>query len=380
MKAALVLPLAVLSACFTPTFPEGVLCTVPDRRCPGDQVCAADDRCYNTDPGPVAVDAAVGDTAGDANEGCEPLVAFTSEVGGVVDLFVSNLSGGVINLSEASGVSEFVRNPRWSPDGARLLFDSGDDIWVINRDGTGLRNLTQSAGSVEGDGQWSPNGTQVAFRSGVSGEPDFDIFLIGVTGLDSRPLVNDDKNQNQVVWSNDGGRLVYDNLLPAGVRELRVVRVTGSGDTLIASGVEPRVSPVADVVAFQAPSTFADIQAIDIGGVSQVNLTNSGNVLERDHVWSQDGTKIAWASFRDGDLEIYSMNADGSNPVNLSQNGARELFPSWSGGGTTIAFQSDRNGAQRIWLMNRDGSDPRRLTTSSAVEAEPVFSPCVEGL
>ena len=84
--------------------------------------------------------------------------------------------------------------------------------------------------------------------------------------------------------------------------------------------------------------------------------------------------KIAFTSDRDGNREIYSMNEDGSNPVNLSQNPGDDDEPSWSPANNGIAFVSDRNGNPDIWWMATDGSAPMALTQNGVLDIEPSVS------
>jgi TolB protein len=85
--------------------------------------------------------------------------------------------------------------------------------------------------------------------------------------------------------------------------------------------------------------------------------------------------KIAFDSNRDGNHEIYVMNADGSAQTRLTDNPAFDEQPAWSPDGTRIAFNSDRNGNHDIFVMNADGTNVQRLTTSSADEASASWSP-----
>jgi hypothetical protein len=113
-------------------------------------------------------------------------------------------------------------------------------------------------------------------------------------------------------------------------------------------------------------------------GSNQVNLTPDSNQSEYNPSWSPDGTKIVFTSNRDGDEEIYSMDAEGRNITRLTNSPLRDYGPSWSPDGTKIAFSSQRNGASNaeIYTMNPDGSNPTRLTNNtSADDYSPSWSP-----
>jgi TolB protein len=85
--------------------------------------------------------------------------------------------------------------------------------------------------------------------------------------------------------------------------------------------------------------------------------------------------KIAFRSFRDGNGEIYVMNADGSAQTNLSNNPAEDLYPAWSPDGSKIAFSSDRDGDYEIYVMNADGAGQTQITNNTAYDREPAWSP-----
>lgn len=91
-----------------------------------------------------------------------------------------------------------------------------------------------------------------------------------------------------------------------------------------------------------------------------VRLTDTGGYWP---TWSPDGRKIAFASERDGNSEIYVMNADGSNVTRLTDAGGN--FPAWSPDGRRIAFAS--GGGPDIYVMNADGSIVTRLTDAGAL-------------
>jgi TolB protein len=98
-------------------------------------------------------------------------------------------------------------------------------------------------------------------------------------------------------------------------------------------------------------------------------------VRDGSPAWSPDGTRIAFYSERDGNGEIYVMDADGSNVTRLTNTLADEGYPWWSPDGSTLTFDSDEAGGFDIWAMHADGTSPRRLTTHAAREVAASWSP-----
>lgn len=75
--------------------------------------------------------------------------------------------------------------------------------------------------------------------------------------------------------------------------------------------------------------------------------------------------KIAFISDRDGNDEIYVMNADGTNLHRLTYDHAEDSYPTWSPDGRRIAFFSNRDGHTELYVLNADGTNERRLTYNS---------------
>ena len=104
---------------------------------------------------------------------------------------------------------------------------------------------------------------------------------------------------------------------------------------------------------------------------------------------SPDGTMVAFSTFRDGDKEIYVMDSDGGDPVNLTRHHAFDSSPAWSPDGRRIAFESVRDGGDyHIFVMNADGSGVEQLTFGPGTPwaVQPAWSPdgssiaCVSGM
>ena len=94
-----------------------------------------------------------------------------------------------------------------------------------------------------------------------------------------------------------------------------------------------------------------------------------------DPAWSPDGSRVAFLSDRDGDLEIYSQTPDGSDLVQLTDNDALDYEPVWSSDGTRLAFVSERDGNPEIYVMAADGSDQTNVSSSPDPDDFPRWSP-----
>ena len=139
--------------------------------------------------------------------------------------------------------------------------------------------------------------------------------------------------------------------------------------------VSPDWSPDGQRIAFFSDRDGnLDIYVMNADGSGLARLTYDG---ANDGVpdWSPDGQRIAFASDRDGNYEIYVMNADGSGLARLTDNDAGDGVPAWSADGQRIAFYSDRDGNGEIYVMNADGSGLARLTDNDAGDGPPAWSP-----
>jgi dipeptidyl aminopeptidase/acylaminoacyl peptidase len=154
------------------------------------------------------------------------------------------------------------------------------------------------------------------------------------------------------------------------------VLVDGAGQELDATD-ELTVSGVAPGAHTVELRGLADNCTLD--GANPRNVTvDSGAPTEVDFDVSCAAPltgRIAFESNRTGNLEVFSMNPDGSDVVNLTQNSAADFEADWSPDGSRIVFVSDRDGNNEIYVMNADGSGQTRITSSSASDRNPVWSP-----
>jgi hypothetical protein len=113
---------------------------------------------------------------------------------------------------------------------------------------------------------------------------------------------------------------------------------------------------------------------MNVDGSAQTRLTTVAPG-DGDPNWSPDAAQIAFATLRDGNYEIYTMNANGTGQLNRSANGATDLYPAWSPNGAKITFSTNRDGNDEIYTMNADGGVQTRLTTNAATDMDPDWQP-----
>ena len=118
-----------------------------------------------------------------------------------------------------------------------------------------------------------------------------------------------------------------------------------------------------------------EIYVMDADGSNQTNLTNNP-AHDYAPAWSPDGTKIAFYRNPGGNDDVYVMNADGTAQTNLTARPGVDATPDWSPDGARIVFMSNKNSTDgQIWVMDADGSNQNRLTFSGAFDRDPAWSP-----
>src|SRR5206468_7167087 len=111
---------------------------------------------------------------------------------------------GLTQLTQSPSYDDL---PTWSSDGSRIAFVREGAIYVVNADGTGLRDVVDVKGLDPFQPQWSPDGTQLAFEAGDS---TYDIYVVNTDGTGLKAIAHDPNlDENWPVWSPDGAVIAY---------------------------------------------------------------------------------------------------------------------------------------------------------------------------
>jgi Tol biopolymer transport system component len=123
--------------------------------------------------------------------------------------------------------------------------------------------------------------------------------------------------------------------------------------------------------------TNSYVGLMNADGSDPVDLTHPSDWDDGFPAWSPDGSQIAFTTNRDGNNEIYRMDPQGGNLQRLTDAPKDDFAPAWSPDGSQIAFLSDRDnptGVYSIYLMKADGSGVQRLTDDQGNDYTPAWS------
>jgi eukaryotic-like serine/threonine-protein kinase len=304
---------------------------------------------------------------------------------------VSALGGSEHKLAElASTGTGLGLQISWSPDGQWLAFgsdaDAGTGIILFPAENGGPRRLTSpNAPASDSAPSFSPDGRRLAY-AGCLDTDRCDVYIADLSPTYTlqgapRRITTQNAFFYGLTWSRDGKSVIYSASLYSGiVSYLWRVNVDGRRpperlEIAGRSATSPSVSPVGNRLVFSRDLKDWDIWRYRVGEGARPFLVSS--LTEDNPQFSPDGSRIAFESNRGGGpQEIWVAHADGSNPVQMTNNlGRHQGSPRWSPDGRWIAFDSlGDKGLRHIYVMEASGGPPRRLSSENVGEALPCWS------
>jgi len=270
-------------------------------------------------------------------------------------------------LAAASVTVSAATVPEQQPDGL-LAFETPAGLHLIRTDGTELRRLPATRPGDQNP-RWSPDGTRLVFWTDArsSGE----IYVADADGSDRRLLTRDDPRDGYEPsdqfpdWSPDG-RLIAFESYRTGDWHIWVMRPDGTGVRRLTAngrgGFSAQWSPDSKRLIYTAEWTASAFAVVDLAGRTRPFKTLSV-YDDWAPAWSPDGSSIAFTSTAEhGKPELYVARANGGTPRRLTRNTASDFDPSWSPEGGRMIFTSQRAGLDEVYVMNTDGTDQRRVT------------------
>ena len=261
--------------------------------------------------------------------------------------------------------------------------------WVL--DDTTLATLDPATGTVTGNTLGSTRLTVKAPGEGLEIVWDVEIVAGGLKiSPDVATLGRGEQGSLGASFTDDDGTPVAD---------ASSLTWTSTDPTVVEVDAEGRLTPggigAAAVVA-NTPWGSTDTATVYVLGEVLVTSTRAGNVnlfsFDRDQPevfyqisditgselsakYSPDGTKIIYVSDHSGNLDLYLLNPDGSNMVQLTSTASLEGSPDWTPDGSQIVYESDQGGSSQIWIMDADGSNQVQLTQGDLPNYRPAVSP-----
>ena len=308
--------------------------------------------------------------------------------------FSAPATGGPERQEIPAGNGSPVSNASWANDGQTLAYSVGDTLFVRDPDGTGR----QVAHIVEPSlCTFSPDGALIACASGNAlylrvsvrfGNLSPSRIVVCRIRDGSVTTITDSLTLNQSpVWSPDGRWLYYvsDRAGPGDIYAQRIGRggkATGGAVRLTTGLGAQSISFSGDGkrLAYAAYSARSNIWSLPLptGGTvttaTATPVTTGTQVIEAMNV-SRDGKWLVYDSDRSGNSDIYRIPIAGGEAERLTTDSAAEFAADLSPDGTELAYHSWRGGSRDLFVQPLDGRPMQRVTATPVQELVPRWSP-----
>jgi Tol biopolymer transport system component/DNA-binding winged helix-turn-helix (wHTH) protein len=279
----------------------------------------------------------------------------------------------------------------WSPNEQVLAFSgkkSPDSPWALflmSLDDMQAHQLTFPSADLIGDQDpvFSPDGKFLAFIR-IVGEGTPDIYIAPVSGGPVRRLTYDKTALAGITWTSDGQKLVFSSYR-GGSASLWVIPVRGGEPKrLPLGGAEasgPAISRQGNRLSYTQGDIHPNLWVIPISGGAAMRNSEakpffSSATYNNAPRFSPDGKKIAFASRRSGDMEIWTCDAaDCSEPLQLTFLKSLTGTPRWSSDSKRISFESRPQGHSQIFVVSAGGGKPLPITDGTAEDKVTTWSP-----
>jgi len=238
---------------------------------------------------------------------------------------------------------------------------------------------------------WSPDGHTLAFARHEDGGTHIWQYLLDVdSGTPPRRLTKRSMPEHSAVFAPDGKRLLFTAVAQSGTQgnlDIATVRPDGSGLEVVARDTSdlshqewPAWSPDGGRFAFSSTHDGnQEIYTAAADGSDVVRVTQAAG-LDAHPCWSPDGTWIAFATDRWGGVEIAKTHPDGTGLTRLTRSPGLDDYPAWSPDGARLAFVSNRDGQLEVYLMSAGGDAPVNLSRHPLRDTYPTWTPDGRGV
>jgi TolB protein len=254
-----------------------------------------------------------------------------------LDLYVMDTDGRNVRRLTSNFLTDVF--PAVSRDGKLIALtrdvDGFAQVCVIDGRGRHLRTLTHRHAN-SGLPAWSPDGRQIAFASDRNGPDEGDeIFVMNADGTHQHAVTRNLPQMDDAwpSWSPDGKRLVFARETPSG-SGIYVVNVDGNGLRRLsrepnALDTQPSWSPKGDKIVYESDVFMlpGQIFSMRADGSERRQLTDPTVGASSRPTWSSDGRRIVFMSSRARHTSVWTMDADGKHQVQLTREEGFDGFP-----------------------------------------------------